>query len=125
MLDDFFIIDAIDAISGGYVCRIRLNGTHVIYRAHFPEDPITPGACLVRMAGRVLARCLGRPIELKRAATVKFVHVLRPAEVGGLSITYTHLNLVEGGCGVRIVIADEKNIYAKMSLFFTYTSIDK
>ncbi len=125
MLDNFFIIDAIDGTSGGYSCRVRLNGEHVIYRAHFPEDPITPGACLVRMAGKVFARCLGRPIALRRAATVKFIHVLRPNDVGVLSIAYTHLEAVEDGCSVRIVIADEKTVYAKMSLFFTYTSVDK
>lgn len=125
MLDDFFIIDAIDETAGGYSCRVRLNGAHVIYRAHFPEDPITPGACLVRMAGKVFARCLGRSIMLKHAVTIKFIHVLRPNEVGALSIAYTYLDPVEGGCSVRIVIADENTVYAKMSLFFTYTSVDK
>lgn len=125
MLDDFFIIDAIDGASGGYSCRVRLNGAHIIYRAHFPEDPITPGACLVGMAGKVFARCLGRPVMLKRVATIKFIHVLRPNEVGALSVVYTHLDPVEDGCNVRIVIADQNTVYAKMSLFFTYTSVDK
>ncbi len=124
-LDDFFIIDAIDTTADGYSCRIRLNNGHVIYRAHFPEDPITPGACLVRMTGRVFARCLGRPIELKRVSTVKFIHVLRPDDAEDLSISYMHLDPVEEGCGVRAVIADRKTVYAKMSLFFTYPVICK
>lgn len=124
-LDDFFIIDAVEAVAGGYACRVRLDGGHVIYRAHFPGDPITPGACLVDMACKVFARCLGRPMALRRVDTVKFLHVARPAEVGDLTISYTCIKSVEEDCSVRILIADEKRVYAKMSLSFTAMSMDK
>lgn len=124
-LDDFFIIDAIEATADGYSGHVRLNSDHVIFRAHFPEDPITPGACLVRMAGKVLAACLGRAMMLKRVVSVKFIHVVRPTEVESLTLSYTHLHIDDDGCAVRLVITDENNVYAKMSLFFTDTSIVK
>ena len=33
---------------------LNLNAAHEIYEAHFPGEPVTPGVCLVQMAGELL-----------------------------------------------------------------------
>ena len=39
---------------------IRLLPDNVIYKAHFPEKPITPGVCIVQMAVELFARCVAK-----------------------------------------------------------------
>ena len=44
--------------------RVRLNPAHVIYQAHFPGRPITPGACQIQMVTEILAGRLGAEVSL-------------------------------------------------------------
>lgn len=58
--------------------RIRLNPGHEIYKAHFPEQPITPGVIIVRMAMELLSEALGRKAHLVGAPNIKFSSPLFP-----------------------------------------------
>ena len=35
-------------VSEGETVRIQLHPEHVIYQAHFPGSPITPGVCIIQ-----------------------------------------------------------------------------
>ena len=51
LLNDFFQIveSGVDPKSGQLIFKVRLNASHVIYKAHFPGMPITPGVCIIQM----------------------------------------------------------------------------
>ncbi len=50
LLNNFFTI-----VGGNESCvHIRLHTTHPVFRAHFPGNPITPGACIVQAIGVLL-----------------------------------------------------------------------
>lgn len=57
---------------------VRLNVDHEIFKAHFPNNPITPGVCLIQIAGELIARHLGSEIKLQSAKNIKFISVLDP-----------------------------------------------
>ncbi len=122
-LDNLFVTQSISDIENGFMAVIRCNPAHLIYQAHFPGNPITPGACLLQTAGEVLQRKLGRPLYLKASKNIKYLNVLVPAE--GKEVRYTFSNLVENEteCKAQVVIADEASVYTKMSLTFTYEPI--
>ncbi len=122
-LDNLFVTQSISDIENGFMAVIRCNPAHLIYQAHFPGNPITPGACLLQTAGEVLQRKLGRPLYLKASKNIKYLNVLVPAE--GKEVRYTFSNLVESEteCKAQVVIADEASIYTKMSLTFTYEPV--
>ena len=66
--------------SGSSCYRIRLNPDHIIYKAHFPEQPITPGVIIVRIAVELLGVSLGRKVRLVAAPNVKFSAPLFPID---------------------------------------------
>ena len=68
------------------VYRIRLNPEHAIYKAHFPELPITPGVILVRIGVELLGRMLGRKVRLVGAPNIKFTAPVYPE--GGKQLEY-------------------------------------
>lgn len=44
---------------------IQLEPSHPIYASHFPDNPITPGACLVRIAEELVGGCMLSITNLK------------------------------------------------------------
>ena len=122
-LDNLFIIQSITDIENGFTAVLRCNPEHLIYQAHFPGNPITPGACLLQTAGELSQRKLDRPLFLKSSKNIKYLNVLIPAE--GKEVRFMFSNLVENEteCKAQVVIADEAQVYTKMSLTFSYEAL--
>ena len=122
-LDDLFIIQSITETDNGFTAVLRCNPEHLIYQAHFPGNPITPGACLLQTAGELLQRKLGRPLYLKASKNVKYLNVLIPAEDKEVRFTFSNLAESETEYKAQVVIADEASVYTKMSLTFSYEAL--
>ena len=122
-LDHLFILDFIDGTENGFTAHLHCNPEHLIYQAHFPGNPITPGACLLQTAGELLQQKLGRPVFLKSSKNVKYLNVLIPAKDKEVRLTFSHIAETETECKAQVVIADEASVYTKMSLIFSYESL--
>lgn len=122
-LDELFFLQSIENTENGFTTILRCNPEHLIYQAHFPGNPITPGACLLQTASEVLQYKLGRPLFLKTSKNIKYLNVLVPAE--GKEVRFTFSNLVESEteCKAQVVISDEASVYTKMSLTFSYEPV--
>ncbi len=122
-LDELFILQSIDETENGFTARLRCNPEHLIYQAHFPGNPITPGACLLQTAGELLQRKLDKMLYLKASKNVKYLNVLIPVEGKEVSFAFSNLTETETECKVQVVISDETSVYTKMSLTFSYESL--
>ena len=119
-LDNLFILESIDDTDTGFTAKLRCNAAHLVYQAHFPGNPITPGACLLKTAGEVLQQKLGRPLYLKATKNIKYLSVLVPEEGKQVCFNFSSFAEIESGCKAQVVIADETVVYSKMSLTFSY-----
>ena len=121
--DNLLITQSISETENGFTAVLRCNPEHLVYQAHFPGNPITPGACLLQTAGELLQQKTGKPLYLKSSKNVKYLNVLVPAE--GKEVRFTFSNLVESEteCKTQVIIADETQVYTKMSLTFSYEPI--
>ena len=54
LLDNFFITKTINELENGYEAVLQCNPAHIIYQAHFPGNPITPGACIIQVADELM-----------------------------------------------------------------------
>jgi 3-hydroxyacyl-[acyl-carrier-protein] dehydratase len=59
---------------------IEFNTEHFIYQSHFPENPITPGVCIIQIIKELAEEILGYTLFLKKIQTVKFLNVINPIE---------------------------------------------
>ena len=119
-LDNLFIIQSIENTDTGFTAKLRCNPAHPVYQAHFPGNPITPGACLLKTAGGVLQQKLGRPLYLKASKNIKYLSLLIPEEGKEVCFNFSNFSEVENGCKAQVVIADEASVYTKMSLTYSY-----
>lgn len=119
-LDNLFIIQSIENTETSFSAKLRCNPEHPVYQAHFPGNPITPGACLLKTAGEVLQQKLGRPLYLKAAKNIKYISLLVPEEGKQVCFNFSNFAEIENRCKVQVVIADATVIYSKMSLTYSY-----
>ena len=99
---------------------LQLNASHVIYQAHFPGEPVTPGVCLVQMAGELLEECLGRKLQLKKAVNVKFLSPVSPVATPSVGFTVSPTPAdAEGLIRSYVKVEHEGRVMAKMSLIHT------
>lgn len=85
--------------------KVRLLPESPVYRAHFPEFPITPGVCLVQMALELMG------CKLLGAKDIKFVMPVLP----GAEIRYEWTRQ-EGRADVSIILEPSGDLCAKMTL---------
>jgi 3-hydroxyacyl-[acyl-carrier-protein] dehydratase len=58
--------------------EIVLNLDHEIFKGHFPNFPIVPGVCMVKVVKEIVEMHLGKRLFLESASTIKFLAMLNP-----------------------------------------------
>ena len=93
---------------------IRLEPDNVIFKSHFPDYPITPGAVQIRVATELLEAHLGKSLSLTRVKDLKFMEPLFP----GAEVTYSFTKLVETdeGLKVELIVRSEEKTFSRMGL---------
>ena len=122
-LDNLFITQSITETEDGFEAIVRCNPNHDVYKAHFPGNPITPGACMLQEAGVLMQEKKGRPLFLKMAKNIKYLSLLIPAEGKEVKFIFSRVVENETECKTQVVIADEDNVYTKMSLTYSYEAL--
>ena len=119
-LDNLFIPQSMKDTADGFEAVVRCNPSHPVYQVHFPGNPITPGACLLQLAGDLMRQKTGRPLYLKSSKNIKFLSILTPEQGKEVRFVFSHLVESETECRVQVVITDEQTVFSKMSLTFFY-----
>ena len=95
---------------------LLLDAEHMIYKAHFPGQPITPGVCLLQMARELLEDITELTLEILSVKNVKFLSVVSPIELPQITFTLSHIAMDEGGVECRAqVSAPDDHLLAKLS----------
>lgn len=94
---------------------ITLIPSCIIYAAHFPEMPITPGVCQIQMIKELLEDCLNLTLMIVGVKNAKFVSVLTPGN-NLIRVSLSKIKQEDNQFKVQAVIADDDTTYAKLSL---------
>lgn len=119
-LDSLFLTQSITDTDDGFEAFVRCNPEHPVYKAHFPGNPITPGACLLKTASEVLQQKTGRQLYLKSSKNIKYLNILIPEEGKEVRFGFSNFTETDNGCKAQLVIADDTSVYSKMSLTYSY-----
>lgn len=116
LTDNLFKILNQEQDENGIRITVSPNLGHTIYQAHFPGTPITPGVCLIQMAGELAERHTGTKLQLQEIKNIKFLYMLVPQE--GHPVQFD-LAIDTDEWKVQAVVKDSETVYAKMSLRYT------
>ena len=78
---------------------------------------------MLQEAGVLMQEKKGRPMFLKMAKNIKYLSLLIPAEGKEVKFIFSRVVENETECKAQVVIADEDNVYTKMSLTYSYEAL--
>ena len=113
--NDFFQVLSQQESDGKAIFRIKLNAEHFIYQAHFPNYPITPGACLIQIAQELFCLLKGENFNIKTLKNVKFINIINPLEFPEVDILLEHAES-ENLWQLKVWIQEKETVFSKMSL---------
>ncbi len=102
--------------TSGVMYKIKLNAGHFVFKAHFPNKPITPGACIIQMAIELLEEHIGKEIRLREIKNVKFISVISPVENDVASYIFNRISNEGDKWKAQLTVGNGDTIFAKMSL---------
>lgn len=95
---------------------LRLHPDSIIYKAHFPGHPITPGVCIIRTAVELAEIHLNCPLALFVVKNVKFLSVVSPEETKEVVCRLSGFKEEADMVSFQCVVTANNVVHAKMSL---------
>jgi len=111
---DFFYIENIVQENGLIRADIQMNAEHRIYRGHFPGMPVVPGVCQVQIIKEVLCWCEVDAYFLAEARVCKFINMMNPTDVSGLTCDIKREDLPDGVISFSGSLSDLNRTYLKI-----------
>lgn len=80
ILEGFYTIVSKEIIEENtiYLFNIEINSTHAIFEGHFPDNPITPGVCMMQIIKDITESISGSTLFMKKCSNVKFMAIINP-----------------------------------------------
>lgn len=100
--------------------EIELLGDCFIYKAHFPGHPITPGVCIIQIAGEFLEELTGFPVRLASVSNAKFLAVINPEQTSQISYVFKKVDNSESSQSIKIsiTVVNDNITFTKLSLVY-------
>ena len=119
--NNLYFIDSVSRTEEDVTYRLHLNAGHIIYAAHFPGEPITPGVCLLQMGVELLSDAVSSELEIDTMKNVKFLSVLHP-EGQTVEVRVHHMNVDGDAVKAQTDFTAGEVPVAKMSLLCRKTA---
>lgn len=94
--------------------EVAFQGDHAIYEGHFPDQPVTPGVCLLQLATELAARAVGQSLRLVEVQQAKFLVSVVPDQVPTALFTLKYSPLENGQWKLQATLVRETHVYFKL-----------
>jgi 3-hydroxyacyl-[acyl-carrier-protein] dehydratase len=103
-----------DLVNGDeFSCQIIINIQHPILKGHFPDNPVVPGAWLIRAVHQAVEKIIDHKLNMTEASQVKFMKPVLTKKTDRLSL-HGKLKLIsEKSYYVDAILSDEKDTIMK------------
>ena len=104
----------------GIFYQILLDKNHFIYKAHFPNEPITPGVCIIQVAKELLEDYLHEEYEISYVKNIKFLSVLSPLSTPSVAYVFDKITILPetNECKTQVQVQQDNVLFAKLSIIF-------
>ena len=81
-----FTISELEHHDGVVNATLAVNKDCEIFKGHFPEHPVVPGACMLQIVKEVLEEALDISLLLKKANHLKFICMIDPGDTQAVDL---------------------------------------
>lgn len=114
--DNLFAVVSTKQESGHAEVEIQLDIKHPIYTGHFPNNPITPGVCLLQIAVELFSMLVGNEMTMKSSKSIKFVNIVRPDQCPRIVYVLDWEQIETDLYNVKVVVKDAETLFCKFSM---------
>jgi len=106
-----------DTDNGQYLASIALERENQIFKAHFPDLPILPGACLVQISKEFVEEKLQQKIQIVQFKNLKFLKTINPDEFPEITICFSYKKNEENYTA-SITYSKNEHLFCKLDYLF-------
>ena len=116
-LNSLYSIESKEVSDSSVTYHIFLDGGHVVYRAHFPGNPITPGVCIIQITKELMEDHLKQSLDIQRVKNVKFLRVISPLAIPRVTYQFTAIatDFSAQGFRTQVQVLAGDSLLAKLS----------
>lgn len=74
----YHIIDIKNSDEKQFQYFIQINKAHEIFNGHFPNNPVTPGVCMLQIIKELTEKQTSQILRMKSAKNIKFMAIINP-----------------------------------------------
>ncbi len=100
----------------GLSVDLKFHADHPLYGGHFPNNPITPGVCLVQSINDQISSCFGN-VRLTEVKKCRFTAIHNP-NVHPQVLVEINVSEIESGYKISASIKHEDEVFVKYSATF-------
>jgi 3-hydroxyacyl-[acyl-carrier-protein] dehydratase len=115
LIDNFYTIKSQNISDEKAEFFVKLNAEHFIFQAHFPDNPITPGVCLIQIATELFNLLKKTTFRINTLKNAKFLETVNPLVFPEVDFILD-FSQVEIGWLLKVLIKKDETIFAKMSM---------
>lgn len=86
VLKDFYQVNSVLGENGKFSVEVTLNKDHHIFKGHFPNNPVTPGVCMMQIIKELTETIIKSSLFLQSASNIKFMALINPNESPNLKL---------------------------------------
>lgn len=117
LLNNLYMISKRETTSLSAQYDIFLEEKSFIYKAHFPNEPITPGVCIIQIAKELLEDYAQKHYTIKAIKNVKFLNVISPVITPYVTYILDKIVIDEANktCSLQVQVLAEEVLLTKLS----------
>ncbi len=97
---------------------IELNPAHDVFKGHFPNNPVTPGVCMLQILKELTQQATNTNLFIKECSNVKFMALINPEVNAVLAITID-INKVEENFKIKASASFNETVALKVNALLT------
>ena len=115
---DFYSIKEFNLVNNHLEAVIELNAEHDVFKGHFPNNPVTPGVCMLQILKELVEKATETKLYIKECSNVKFMALINPEVHSELKIAID-MNAIDGGFKLKASAQFEETTALKVSALLT------
>lgn len=97
---------------------IELNPEHDVFKGHFPNNPVTPGVCMLQILKELTEQATNTNLFIKECSNVKFMALINP-EVNPILEISIDINQVEENFKIKALASFNETVALKVNALLT------
>lgn len=97
---------------------IELNPEHEVFKGHFPNNPVTPGVCMLQILKELTEQATNTNLFIKECSNVKFMALINP-ETNPILVITIDINPLEENFKIKASASFDETVALKVNALLT------